>query len=316
MSHREVGQLSLADGLVSRRPRKGNGLDALSRSVDWRRIERLLRDVYGSRRGRPSYPPLVLFKSLLLQQWYRLSDPGLEEALEDRLSFRRFVGLALDASVPDHSTLSRFRQALSRHDLGEKLFQELNRQLDEQGLILREGTLIDASVVAADARRPRKGETERSDRDATWTVKRDTPHFGYKAHVAVDQGSGLIRKAILTPANVSDRTPAADLIQGDEGTLYADKGYDGWWFRDRLAEAGVKDGVMSCDYAKRPLTADRKRRNREISAIRSNVERSFAIMKRWYGYHRVRYRSLTRNALQLHLMCMAMNLRRAVKLQT
>jgi len=142
------------------------------------------------------------------------------------------------------------------------------------------------------------------------------PHFGYKAHVAVDQGSGLIRKAILTPANVSDRTPAADLILGDEGTLYADKGYDGWAFRDRLDELCVEDGVMHCDYARRPLTKDQKIRNREISTIRSNVERSFAVMKQWYGYSRVRYRSLTRNTLQLHLMCIAMNMRRAVKLQT
>lgn len=318
MSHREVSQLSLADGLVSRRSRGSGALDVLADSVDWGRFQRLMRDVYGSRRGRPSYPPLVLFKSLLLQQWYGLSDPGLEEALEDRLSFRRFVGLSLDAPVPDHSTLSRFRQQLSQRNLGDKLFGELNRQFDQQGLILREGTLIDASLVEADARRPRKGEdkstTKRSDDDATWTVKRNTPHFGYKAHVAVDQGSGLIRKAILTPANVSDRTPAADLIQGDEGILYADKGYDGWWFRDRLEEAGVRDGVMHCNYAKRPLTEGQKQRNREISNVRSSVERCFAVMKRWYGYRRVRYRSLTRNDLQLQLMCMAINLRRSVVL--
>ena len=147
-------------------------------------------------------------------------------------------------------------------------------------------------------------------------MKRDTPHFGYKAHVAVDQGSGLIRKAILTPANVSDRTPATDLILGDEATLYADKGYDGWWFRDRLQDAGVKDGVMHSAYRNRPLTEKQKRRNRDKSTVRSNVERCFAVMKRWYGYRRVRYRSLTRNALQLQLMCIAINLRRAAVLQT
>ena len=107
---------------------------------------------------------------------------------------------------------------------------------------------------------------------------------------------------------------AADLIQGDEGILYADKGYDGWWFRDRLEEAGVRDGVMHCNYAKRPLTSEQKQRNREISNVRSSVERCFAVMKRWYGYRRVRYRSLTRNDLQLQLMCMAINLRRAVVL--
>jgi IS5 family transposase len=122
-----VGQLSLADGLVRGRG-QNRSLDRLTEAVDWSRFEHLLSRVYASVRGRPSYPPLVLFKCLLLQQWYRLSDPGLEEALGDRLSFRRFVGLALDEAVPDHSTLSRFRARLRQDNLAERLFNELNRR--------------------------------------------------------------------------------------------------------------------------------------------------------------------------------------------
>ena len=176
--------------------------------------------------------------------------------------------------------------------------------------------LIDASLVAADGRRPRKGEPKeaRSDRDASWNAMPEQPLFGYKAHVAVDRGSGLVRRAILTPANVSDQTPFLDLVQGDERAVYADKGYDGWWYKAGLAERGVEDGIMAGNYWRRRLDAAGHARTRAIAPIRAPVERTFAIMKRWYGYRRVRYRSLVKNALQLQLLALAMNLRRALVL--
>lgn len=228
MSHKKIGQLSFADGLV-RRGRKKSPLDRLNGVMDWAAFEALLSGIYSARRGCPSYPPVVMVKCLLLQQWYGLSDPGLEEALFDRLSFRRFAGLSLDETVPDHSTFSRFRKQLSTHGLTDKLLEEVNRQLDAHGLILRQGTLIDASIIQADAvPRPHDlppgkggpgakplGTSSKVDTDAAWTVKRDRATFGYKAHVAVDQGSGLIRKVILTPANIHDSTPADALIMGD-----------------------------------------------------------------------------------------------------
>jgi transposase len=158
-------------------------LDRIAALVDWAALEALLGDVHAATVGRPGYGPLVLLRCVLLQQWYELSDPGLEEALSDRLSFRRFVGLSLSDPVPDHSTLSRFRKLLAERQLGERLLAELNRQLDVRGLILKRGTLVDASLVEANARRPRKGEPKvaRSDQDATWTAMKDEPHFGYKA---------------------------------------------------------------------------------------------------------------------------------------
>jgi IS5 family transposase len=304
----------LADGLVA--GRRGP-LDRVLELVDWAGLERQLAHIHAAPVGRPGYGPMVLFRCLLLQQWYGLSDPGLEEALADRLSFRRFVGLALDDAVPDHSTLSRFRTALAGRRLEQALLAELDRQFAAKGLVLERGTLADATLVAADARRPRKGEPEaqRSDPDAAWNAMPDAgPLFGYKAHLAVDQGSGLVRRAILTPANVSDRTPAPALIQGDEAAFYADRGYDGCWLRDRLAERGVADRVMRPDYRRRRLTPDERARNRAIAPVRAQVERTFAILKRWYGYTRVRYRNLARNSLQLHLLCLALNLRRALVL--
>jgi transposase, IS5 family len=122
-------------------------------------------------------------------------------------------------------------------------------------------------------------------------------------------------KAILTPANVSDKTPFLDLVQGDERMVYADRGYESRWYRERLAERGIADGVMRCDFQRRRLTPAEHARNRAIAPLRAPVERTFAILKRWYGYCRVRYRSLLRNALQLQLLACAMNLRRALVLR-
>jgi IS5 family transposase len=313
---RELGQLSLADGVVAGGAGRNRQLERIAALVDWTGFERLLGEVYAAPVGRPSYGPLVLLRCLLLQQWYRLSDPGLEEALSDRLSFRRFVGLALADPVPDHSTLSRFRSELVRRGLSERLLAELNRQLDARGLVVKSGTLIDASLVTADGRRPRKGEPAegRSDRDASWNAMPEKPLFGYKMHLAIDQGSGLVRRAILTPAHVSDKIPFLALVQGDEQVVYADKGYDGWWYKTGLAERGIADGIMAASYRQRPLDAEGHARNRAIAPLRAPVERTFAILKRWYGYRRVRYRSLVKNALQLQLLALALNLRRALVL--
>ena len=313
---RELGQLSLADGVVAGGAGRNRQLERIAALVDWTGFARLLGEVYAAPVGRPSYGPLVLLRCLLLQQWYRLSDPGLEEALSDRLSFRRFVGLALADPVPDHSTLSRFRRELVRRGLSERLLAELNRQLDARGLVVKSGTLIDASLVTADGRRPRKGEPAegRSDRDASWNAMPEKPLFGYKMHLATDQGSGLVRRAILTPAHVSDKIPFLALVQGDEQAVYADKGYDGWWYKTGLAERGIADGIMAASYRQRPLDAEGHARNRAIAPLRAPVERTFAILKRWYGYRRVRYRSLVKNALQLQLLALALNLRRALVL--
>ena len=263
---RELGQLSLADGLVEGGAGRNRQLERIAALVDWAAFARLLGEVYAAPVGRPSYGPVVLMKCLLLQQWYRLSDPGLEEALSDRLSFRRFVGLALADPVPDHSTLSRLRGELSRRGLAEPLLAEVNRQLDARGLMVKSGTLIDASLVAADCRRPKKDEpvAQRSDRDASWNAMPEKPLFGYKMHLAVDQGSGLVRQALLTPGHVSDKLPFLDLVQGDEQTVYADRGYDGWWYRQELARRGIADGIMAGDYRQRRLDAAGHARNRAL----------------------------------------------------
>jgi IS5 family transposase len=322
MRREERKQMSIADAMVARRKGQNERLERIGQLLNWDRIEQLLSAIYAAGEGRPAYPLLVMLRALLLQQWYSLSDPELEEAISDRFSFRDFVGLSLEEEVPDHSTLSRFRKQLAQRGLSAQVFAEVNRQLERRGLMVKRGTLIDASLVAASVKPPRDaastpGQGSALDPDADWTYRKGGgSHFGYKAHVAIDQDSGLIRKALLTNAKVNDSEMGDELICGDEQMVYADKAYDSDARRQLLARMNIGDGIMrrarwgTARHPEPALVA----RNSSLSPIRSAVERSFAAMKQWYGYRRVRYRGLARNAVQLHLMCIAINLRRALVL--
>lgn len=314
MSHRPQARLSFADALVRQRAGVNADLRRIAEVVKWYRFEHLLKGIYASAEGRPSYPPLVMLKCLLLQQWYGLSDAELEEAVSDRLSFRKFAGLALDEEVPDHTTFCRFRQELVRHGVAEKVFVEMNRQLEKRGLILKKGTLIDATLVEADATARQIGddEIETSDPDADFARQRGKAFFGYKAHVGVDQGSGLIRRALVTPANIHDSTVGDDLICGDERQVFADKAYHSRARRDRLQASGIKDGIMRRGARSHPLSVKERVRNSRLARTRCAVERVFAILKRTYGWTRVRYRGLAKNASHFFLLCTAMNLRRSI----
>lgn len=320
MSHRTMGQMSLADDLVKRRAGQNEALQRLHAVISWKPIERLLDSIYDARRGRPAYPPRLMFKCLLLQLWYQLSDPELEEALADRLSFRRFVGVPLDQEVPDHSTISRFRAQLAGRDLGRQLFDEVNHQLEARGLLLKKGTLIDATLIEAAVNPPRNahstpGEGSPKDPDAQWTKRGALAHFGYKAHVGMDQDSELIRRATLTGAKVADTLVAEQLISGDERMVYGDKGYENQARSARWAARGMADGIMR---KLMPHSRDPHRvlaaRNRKLAPIRAAVERKFALMKQHYGLTRVRYLGRGKNHLHLLLMCIAMNLKRATVL--
>jgi len=320
MAHREKGRFSMADALVRQRAGVNADLKRIAEVVKWYRFEQLLKGIYASVEGRPSYPPLTLLKCLLLQQWYGLSDAELEEAVSDRLSFRKFADLPLDEEVPDHTTYCRFRQELVRHGVGEKLFNEMSRQLEKRGLILKKGTLIDATLVEADATaRPSEDdedEIETIDPDADFARKRGQAFFGYKAHVGVDQGSGLIRRALVTPANVHDSAAGDALICGDERKVFADKAYHSQERRERLRAAGIKDGIMRRGARDHLLTKKDRKRNRKLARVRSAVERVFGTLKRTYRWSRVRYRGLAKNASHFFLLCTAMNLRRSIVLQT
>ena len=334
MGERKRGQMSLADGLVSRRKGLNEKLDRVLRLIDWAAVERLLSPLSPSQRGAPGYAPLVLFKAVLLAQWYGLSDEAVEVALEDRLSFRRFCGFGLMEAVPDHTTLWRFREALGQAGLTDAAFAEIEKQLDRRGLMIKRGTLIDASLIAAQAavppkpERPQAPDPERpdtpppsqlvkseNDPDAGWTRRGKRRFFGYKAHVGVDQGSGLIRRAELTSAAVNDTLVGDCLIVGDERAVYADKAYDARARRERLRALGIKYRIQRRANKHHPTLADRDtRRNILIGRIRGRVETVWAFMKRIWGYRRVRYFNLRRNRTQFLLLCIAYNFNRMLRL--
>ena len=263
----------------------------------------------------------MMVKVLLLEQWYNLSDPQMEEALGDRISFRRFVGLGLQDETPDYSTISRFRTELSKRGLSEELFKELEAQLDKRGLILKEGTLMDATLVEAQVRRPPvsagRGAKSSTDPDADWsyTGRGSRTHFGYKVHLGVDAGTGLVRKAVLTPAKVYESEVADVLVSGDEQAVYGDRAYESNRRRQWLQSQGINDRIMHRSHKhQRELPHWQKRRNELITPRRALVEKVFGTLKRSYGYSRVRYRSLGRNAVEMWFKLMAYNLRKATKL--
>jgi IS5 family transposase len=354
MAERSLGQLSLADSLVAGKGRN-EALERLGELIDWSLIARLLSPVHGSRYGAPGYPAVAMFKALLLQQWHGLSDPALEASIEDRLSFRRFCGFALDAETPDHVTIHRFRETLRQLGLADRVFEEVNRQIDNRGLILRQGTLIDASLVDAAVKRPKppaqQPPAEQApaepvaapsevkpaevsstaevkerppsklvksplDPDAAWTKKGGRRYFGYKVHVGVDQGSGIIRRQVMTPANVNDTEPADLLVCGDEAALYGDQAYTSARRRADLRARGIKDRMMHRANKHHPLTPRQIQHNTAIGQRRAPVEQVFAKLKRLCGWTRVRYRGLARNAVHLTLLCTALNLKRLVVLTT
>ena len=250
----------------------------------------------------------------MLEQWYNLSDPQMEEALGDRISFRCFVGLGLQDDTPDHSTISRFRGILTEKRLVERLMKELSRQLEERGMVVKGGTLMDATLVESQGRRVLMKE-EATDRDAAWTRKGGRYHYGYKVHIGVDKESGLIRKAVMTAANVNDTEVADELISGDEKAVYADRAYDTHERRQRLKSMGIEDGIMKRGNKHHPEVSEGdKERNELISKVRARVEKVFGTLKRTYRYSRVRYMGLERNTTEMWLKCMAYNLRRADRL--
>ena len=313
------GQRSLVEALMDPRLGTNERLSRIDALIAWDRVELQLSGLRTGETGRPPYPALVMLKALYLQALYDLSDPGLEEALLDRLSFRRFCGLGMDGGTPDETTICRFRAAAARSGVLEGCFAEINRQLDAQGLMLRKGTLLDASIVAAThkppARKKGMGAINPKESGADWTNKGGKSYFGYKMHVGVDQGSGLIRKVAFTPARLLDGQVAEALISGDEAAVYADRAYESAKRRAALKAAGIKDRIMHRRHRYMPvLPRWMARRNDLISRRRAPVEAVFSAMKRIYGKARTRCHSLALNAADYLAFATVYNLTRSLKL--
>lgn len=314
-----AGQLSLAEALMNPKLGSNARLAAISRVIDWEPLVDLAEQVRGGAKGRPPYRAGPMIKALYLQMLYGLSDPGLEEALIDRLSFRRFCGFELDEATPDETTICRFRGAAARLGVMQACFEEVNRQLDAKKLIVRKGTLMDATLLAAASRKPdmKKGKAARLEREpgASWTRKNGRSYFGYRLHVSTDQGHNLIRKVVLTPAHVAESPVAENLICGDEKAVYADKGYENKHRRARLKAAGVKDRICHRSHKNQNgLPPWQTARNKLIAKRRAPIEQVFGTTKRVFGYARARSTNFANNLADVFRLATVFNLRRAAGL--
>lgn len=319
MAVKRTGQLGFGEVAAVRRAGSA-ALERVSALVDWSGFEATLTGLREDGPGRPGYRPVLLFKALLLQAWYGLSDAELEFRLGDSLAFGRFVGLSLEDDVPDHTTLCRFRNRLVRERLLERLFAELDAQLERAGVVLKQGTMLDATLIETGAAaKPPKGETSPVDPDARLTARKGKAGtvFGYKAHVGVDQGSGLIRAVVATPANVNDTTPADALIRGDERAVLADAAYHTHAREAALKARGVKARLARRANKHHPTLPPRLQAyNRLIARRRAAVETTFATWKRRMGFAAIRYRGLAKASGQVLMVAMAFNLRRWASLAT
>jgi len=297
-------------------------LDGLESVVDWSRLERLCEGIYASKTGRPSTPIRVLLRALLLGAWYGLSDVKLETGLARDLLFRRFCGLGMNDSAPDHSTLSRFRSQLMEKGLWQGIFDEVNRQLMAQQIIITQGqvSIIDATVVEAHQSRPHTGKDGKptQDPDAGWHVKgaaeKKTFTYGYSIHVNCDE-DGFILKQDTTSGEVHDSQKRADLMTGNESELYADSAYASAKTDADLQARGVKNCVQKKGYRNHPLSEENKARNREIGFTRGRVEAIFGSYKspQHRNCRKSRFLGLLKNATQFGLMAIMHNLQKAVR---
>lgn len=315
MAHKNFTQASFADLMINLKKGLNESLDKVNVLINWKPIEQLLAVIYNSPRGPKSYPPLTLFKALLIQTWYDLSDYQLEEALDDRLSFRRFVGIGASDSVPDHSTFSVFRSQLRQLQLIEKIFAQVNQQLEIQGQIVKKGTIVDATLIEAAVKKPDQKDngdagTSKVDIDAEWVCKGSKRYFGYKAHMSVDSDKGFILKATLTKAKCFEGHVLEEILPDKQEWVFADKAYESKNNEQLLKTRGIKNGIMrkAARYIK--LESTHRLRNRLISKTRQKIEKTFGTLKRWYGYTKVRYIGLKRNELQMFLLCIGFNLKK------
>ncbi|MCF6323762.1 MAG: IS5 family transposase [Gammaproteobacteria bacterium] len=322
MAWKNLKQRSLAESMLIEHDALKE-LDDVHKLITWSRIEALLSGIHMKTKGEKAWPPLIMFKALLLQSWYGLSDPALEKQLARDLLFRRFVGLDISESVPDHSTFWRFRQKLEKGSLMETLLSEVNQQLSEQGLYIKSGevSIVDASVIEANQCRPnkRKDGSSTQDPDAAWNVKAGSDGkrkstYGYKAHINVDE-DGFIKRTDYSKGSLHDSNCFTSLLSGKESAVYADSAYLSGAHEDWLSSRNIKSGVIKRAYRGRPLTAEDKRFNRLQAGVRCTVERVFGVLKLHYGMAKARYLGLSRNRTRFELMCVAHNIKRGVSIR-
>lgn len=341
---------TMADVLCSVRTRKAKNtfLEQVDTLIDWTPIVKIIERYYTkvkSAIGRPAYTGLSLIKMSLLQTWYGMSDYEAEERINDSISFGRFCGFSVEETAPDHSTLSRFRSLLTKHNAYDEILNEINRQLEEKQILVRTGAIVDASIVDSPLKPKTKpgfqiaedrAEEERDsieiekeicehkylkvhvqgvDSEAAWIKKGKKSRYGYKKHVIANSDEGLVLGVLTTPANVNEICNLEDVLEKvqlpEETPFYADKGYMSKKNQDIINKRNLINCIMYKAVKNRPLTDRKKELNKLWGATRYKVERIFGSVKRWFGGGMARYKGIAKTHSQNVLEGIAYNLYRS-----
>jgi IS5 family transposase len=312
---------------------KGNSLSRLDAVIDWECFGPLLESLWDKPAKGPGGPrpndPLKMFKALLVQRFFNLSDEQTEYQINDRLSFQQFIGWTLADKIPDANTLWDFREALIEAGAFEKLFARFDEQLRQRGLLAQPGKLVDASFVDVPRQRNRREENatiksggtpaewsaqpakrRQKDVDARWTKKNDERHYGYKNHVKAEAKSKLIESYAVTDASVHDSQMRAPLVDGSEGEVYADSAYRSAEAEAMLAAKQITSQVHERAYRNRPLSKEQKQSNRRKSKVRARIEHVFGYMSQTMKGFYLRYIGKRRNGAAIGFINLIYNLAR------
>jgi IS5 family transposase len=292
-----------------RKTRREKFLEQMDMLIPWKQLEKRIKRHYPKNgNGRQPYPLSVMLRIHCMQLFYNLSDPAMEDALYEIESMRRFAGLRLSGKLPDETTILNFRHLLERHNLGKKLFDTMNKHLSAEGLTLKEGSIVDATIIAA----PTSTKNKKGERDPEMhqTKKGNEWHFGMKMHIGVDDALGLIHSVSTTSANVHDITEADRLLHGEEKRVWGDAGYQGINKREEHEDRDVDWFIAMRPGKRRALAKNSDEGKTEFTKaqIRAKVEHPFRYIKRVFGYDKVRYRGLAKNTERLHLLAAFSNL--------
>jgi len=285
--------------------------------IPWETLAEPLHDMYAnntSKGGASNWPIIMMIKCMMLQKWFNLSDPMLEEMLLDRLSFRRFVGLGMDENTPDETVFVVFRRRLRQHGHSSTLFDKTVEILKQRGLILEEGTCVDATIIETARGRKRADGGHTRDTSASYTKKHGRVYHGFKAHIATDT-HGIIKDYRFDTAKVHDSQHIDDLVSDEKHGVYGDSAFMDAKRKKDLESRGIFCGIIERRVrGQAALTAAQKWHNRLVAGIRAVVEHPFAWMKNT-GYRKARYRGLCRNGLDFALHAVAYNFKRSFSLQ-
>ncbi len=292
----------------SKTTRRAAFLAEMNRVMPWSALCALIEPVYPKAgNGRPPIGVERMLRIYFLQSWFNLSDPAVEEALYDSLSMRSFVGIDLGQErAPDETTVCKFRHLLEEHDLGKRVFEEVGRHLQANGLKVSTGTIVDATIISAPS--STKNKDKARDPEMRQTKKGNQWYFGMKAHVGVDSKTKLIHSVVATSANVHDKHPIPQLLHGNENRVYGDSAYASQKALIAQAAPKAKDFTNQKGSRNNPLTDREREKNRTKSQVRAKVEHAFLIIKRIFGFAKVSYRGLKKNGNRLFVVAALANI--------